>query len=408
MNRRHFLQQAGLLTASSVFSIGLHGWALRTEAASRQRLVVIFLRGAVDGLNVVVPYQESTYYSARPNIAIPQPGKPEGALNLDGQFGLHPALNPLMPLWQNRSLAFVQACGSPDPTRSHFDAQDYMETGILGNKRASDGWMNRLLQVLPDHSPTQALNLGATMPRILTGKMPVANLPLGKGAINTLPLDRPQVSNAFDRLYSGSDPLSQAYQEGQRARKTLLTDLNSEMIMANNGAPLPDQGFNQDMRRLAHLMVSDASIQLAFLSLGGWDTHVNQGSNNGLLAGHLRALGSGLTTLAQGLGSVYRETVILVISEFGRTVHENGNRGTDHGHGNVLWAMGGRVQGGKVYGQWPGLATAQLYEGRDLAVTTDFRDPIASVLTQHLHLDRGKITQIFPGYTLAHPLELIG
>jgi uncharacterized protein (DUF1501 family) len=412
MHRRQFLQYSGLVSASSLIAIGGHGLAVQgaptrqSTAQSPHRLVVVFLRGAIDGLSVVVPYQEAAYYKARPQVAIPQPGKPEGVQDLDGQFGLHPALAPLMPLWQEKSLAFVHACGSPDATRSHFDAQLYMESGTPGQKRTSEGWMNRLLQHLPGKPPTQAINLGATTPLILTGKTPVTTLAPSRSATQKSPLDRSQVSGAFDRLYAGTDPLSKAYQDSKVSRQ-FLQELEAETKAANNGAPVAGQAFTRDAQRLGSLMARDRDVQLAFLSLGGWDTHINQGGSQGQLASRLRALGNGLMTLTKALGPSYENTVILVMSEFGRTIAENGNRGTDHGHGSVMWAFGGPIAGGKVYGQWPGLSTDQLYEGRDLAITTDFRNVVSPVLIQHLQIQSPQLAQIFPGYTPNRPLALI-
>jgi uncharacterized protein (DUF1501 family) len=408
MYRRQFLQHAGLFSASTVIAIGAQSWALRTTAASPDspRLIVVFLRGAVDGLSVVVPYRETFYYEARPRIALPPPGKAGGVLNLDDRFGLHPSLEMLMPLWQQKTLAFVHACGSPDTTRSHFDAQDYMETGTPGIKFTADGWMNRLLATLSDRNPIQAVNVGATTPRILSGQMPIATLASGRRAANRLPLDRPQVSRAFDRLYHNDDALSQTYREGKAARQALLDHLETEMQMANNGAALPN-AFAGDAQRLAQVMVRDARVKLGFLAVGGWDTHVNQGSSRGQLATRLQALGRGLATLQRKIGTVYGNTTILVMSEFGRTVRENGNGGTDHGHGNALWVMGGKVRGGQVYGNWRGLAAKQLYEGRDLPVTTDFRDVLISVLEQHMTLKDGQLNQVFPGYTPAQKIAIV-
>ncbi|MGH7838530.1 MAG: DUF1501 domain-containing protein [Candidatus Binataceae bacterium] len=418
MNRRQFLRAAAAASAKGVILLGTHSWAARalaSEAAGRRRLVVVFLRGAVDGLNVVVPYGESEYYAARPTIAIPRKGD-GAALNLDGHFGLNPALDALIPQWRDGTLAFVQACGSPDPTRSHFDAQDYMESGTPGVKTTADGWMNRVLAALPGHSPTGAVSLGPVVPRILSGRAPVANSALGRGAARPLPLDTPRSEEAFDRLYDGRDALSAAYQQGRAARKQLLGELNAlaerscgaeragesascvqnkDMVAADNGAPTPD-GFSQDTARLAHLIQRDPTIKLAFMALGGWDTHVNEGPLKGQLANHLKQLGDGLGSFAQQLGAAYGETVILVISEFGRTIRENGNGGTDHGHGNVMWVMGGPIRGGRVYGRWPGLATANLYEERDLAVTTDFREPIHRVLAAHLGLSAAQLARVFP------------
>lgn len=406
MYRRQFLQQSGLATGAAIAAIASHSWTVRAASPQRKRLIVVFLRGAVDGLNIVVPYRETAYYSARPKIAIPTPGQPSGALKLDDTFGLHPALDSIFPLWQQGSLAFVHACGSPDETRSHFDAQDYMESGTPGSKKTADGWMNRLLAALSGRNIIQAVNVGATTPRILSGPMAIASLNSGRNAARPLPLDNTYVSAAFDQLYSNQDALSQAYQEGKHARQELLKDLDAEMKMANNGAPLPF-GFGTDTQRLARIMRQDARVQIAFLALGGWDTHVNQGSSQGQLARNLEALGKGLSTLQQELGPVYAETTIVVMSEFGRTVAENGNGGTDHGHGNVMWVMGGNIKGGKVYGQFPGLQANQLHQGRDLAITTDFRTVIGSLLTQHLQLTPVQIAKIFPAYRAPQSLSLI-
>ncbi len=389
MNRREFLKVSGLALGS--LPLCRSGWA---APGSGRRLVVVFLRGAVDGLNVVVPHGESAYYESRPTIAIPRPRIEGGALDLDGHFGLHPALAALMPLWQQGALAFVHASGSPDPSRSHFDAQDYMESGTPGAKNTPDGWMNRLLSVLPgERSPTEAVSFGPTLPRIMTGKMNVANLPMGKNAARPMPMDRPVIAEAFDRIYAGDDDLGRAYREGKAARGQLLAELQKDGKEADNGAPMPT-GFPSDAQWLAKLIARDKSISLAFLALGGWDTHVNQG---GQLANHLRPLGEGLAVFARELGPELADTTVLVMSEFGRTVRENGNGGTDHGHGNVMWLLGGAVGGGKVYGSWPGLGGQDLYQGRDLAVTTDFRHVAAQVLQRHLGLPDAHLERVFPG-----------
>jgi uncharacterized protein (DUF1501 family) len=393
MNRRDFLR---LSAGTTLLTIGPAAWAATAEGGPK-RLIVIFLRGAVDGLNVVVPYAERTYYEVRPTIAIGAPGTDLGALPLDGRFGLHPALAALLPLWSDRKLAFIHAAGSPDATRSHFDAQLFIENGTPGDNTTRDGWMNRLLAALPDpHGPTDAISVGPTLPQILRGSLPVANLPLGPEAARTTPLDRPEISRAFDRLYAGNDPQSEAYREAREARAELLSDLASEMRRADNGAP-PPSGFPLEAARLARLIGRDRNIRLAFASLGGWDTHVNQGKGKGQLANRLQPLGEGLAALAKGLGQDWDDTVVVVISEFGRTVHENGNAGTDHGHGNVVWVLGGSVRGGRVYGDWPGLAKTQLYQGRDLAVTTDYRTIFAAILERHLGLADRQLVQIFPG-----------
>ena len=396
LHRREFLRAAAVASAAGVLILGPHAWVARAASGdnSRKRLVVIFLRGAVDGLNVVVPYGDSEYYEARPTIALPRSG--DGAvLRLDDHFGLNPALGSIMPRWKEGTLAIVHACGSPDPTRSHFDAQDYMESGTPGLKITPDGWMNRVLAALPGHGPTTAVSLGPVVPRIFAGRTPVANIASGRGAARPLPLDNPRIEAAFDRLYDGRDPISVAYQQGRAARQKLLGELQQDMTEANNGAPSPD-GFAQDAEQLARLIQRDASIRLGFMALGGWDTHVNEGALKGQLANHLKQLGDGLAYFTQQLGSAYDDTIILVISEFGRTMHENGNGGTDHGHGNVMWVLGGPVRGGRIYGRWPGLAAGDLYQERDLAVTTDFREPISTVLHGHLGLSAVQVESIFP------------
>jgi uncharacterized protein (DUF1501 family) len=402
MNRRHFLMTAG---AALTLPFGRSGWVLRAAepAAGNKRLVVIFLRGAVDGMSVVVPYGEDAYYDLRRSIALKPPGRDNGVLDLDRHFGLHPALAPLMPHWQAGTLAFVQACGSPDPTRSHFDAQLYMENGTPGRGATSDGWLNRLLAALPGpHGATQAVSFGPQMPRIMAGPQPVANIALGNAAEKPLAIDRPAVSEAFAQLYGGDDKMSRTFQQGVEARRQMAADMASNMeddheqMVANNGAPLP-QGFPDDAARLARMMRQDPAIRVAFLALGGWDTHVNQGGAEGQLANRLKPLGEGLSKLVTGLGPAYRDTLIVVMSEFGRTAHENGNGGTDHGHGNVMWLLGGTVVGGKVHGTWPGLTQDRLYQQRDLAVTTDFRAVLGPAVMKHLGLPEGTAASLFPG-----------
>lgn len=393
MRRRDLLEMAGGAAVAPVLG---PIWAARADTTPR-RLVVVMLRGAVDGLNVVVPYGEAAYYEVRPTIAIQKPGAENGALALDGRFALHPALAGLMPLWNDKKLAFIHAAGSPDPSRSHFDAQQFIENGTPGRAVTPDGWMNRTLAALPGpRSPTDALSVGPTLPFILKGAVPVANLPLGPTAGQPMAIDKPEIASAFDRLYAGAGKQSEAYRQGREARTRLVADMSAEQQMADNGAP-PAATFPAVAGRLAQLMVQDPQIRLAFASLGGWDTHVNQGNHTGQLANRLKPLGDGLAALAHGLGPVWRDTVVVVISEFGRTVHENGNTGTDHGHGNVIWLAGGSVNGGKVYGDWPGLAAAELYQARDLAVTTDYRHALAMILERHLRLDDAALAKIFPG-----------
>jgi uncharacterized protein (DUF1501 family) len=391
VHRRDLIRGA----AAALFCFGPDAWAAVSDEGPR-RLVVILLRGALDGLNVVIPYADATYYQERQSIAIAPPGKPDGALALDGHFGLHPALASLMPLWNERKLAFVHAAGSPDPTRSHFDAQLYLENGTPGQDTTRDGWMNRLLLALPGpRGATDAISIGPAVPRILAGKAPVATLPLGPNGARPLPIDRPEIGSAFDRLYSGNDALARSYREGRTARAELVSALSRERQVADNGAP-PSTGFPGQAARLALLIRRHPAVRVAAIGLGGWDTHINQGNHNGQLADHLRPLGEGLAALARGSGEAWQDTVVVILSEFGRTFRENGNRGTDHGHGNVIWVLGGTVNGGRVYGDWPGLVPAQLYQRRDLAVTTDFRTVLAAILERHMRLADRQLEAVLP------------
>jgi uncharacterized protein (DUF1501 family) len=395
MRRRDFL---GISTGAALLPLSGPAWAATTEGAPK-RLIVVMLRGAVDGLNVVVPYGEEAYYAGRPTIAVGKPGGEAGGLALDEHFALHPALAALMPLWQAKQLAFVHAAGSPDPTRSHFDGQLFVENGTPGKQATGEGWMNRLLAALPGvQTPTSAVAIGPTLPQILRGRMPAANLPLGPAAGNALAVDKPEVATAFDRLYSSNDAMARMWQQGRAARSELIASLPEPEQMADAGAP-PPNALPAQAKRLAGLISHNRNIRLAFVSLGGWDTHVRQGNHEGQLAQRLRPLGDGLAALAQGLGHDWEDTVVIVLSEFGRTVKENGDGGTDHGHGNSIWVLGGGVRGGLVYGQWPGLASNALFEGRDLAVTTDYRSVLAAVIARHLRLPDRAPAPIFPGFS---------
>src|SRR6266851_9546359 len=259
VGRREFIRRAALLSASGIFLLSPYAWAARApgESSGRKRLVVVFLRGAVDGLNVVVPHGDANYYDARPTIAIPRRGGDGAVLNLDGHFGLHPALNSVMPRWHDGTLAFIHACGSPIQRARISMPKDYMESGTPGVKATPDGWMDRVLAQLPGaHGPTEAVSLGPTVPRILSGRMPIANIPLGRAAARPMPLDNPKIEEAFDRLYDGDDAISRAYQQGRAARRQLITELEQDMVQANNGAPDPN-GFADDASRLARLIQRD-------------------------------------------------------------------------------------------------------------------------------------------------------
>jgi uncharacterized protein (DUF1501 family) len=405
MQRRDFLTTLAL-GAGIVLPLGRGAWAATGSGPTKNKLIVVMLRGAVDGMNVVAPVGDQNYRNLRPTIGLEAAGTEGGALALDGYFGLHPALAPLMPYWEKKQLAFVHASGSPDGSRSHFDAQDYMESGTPGAKNTQDGWMNRLVETLPGAStPSRLLSVGPVMPRALAGRAAAINVPNGAAATRADVLDRPAVGSAFDALYAGNERFGHAYQDGRSAHKGVMeASMKNEMVAADGGAPLPN-GFPDDAARLATLMRNDARFQLAFVGLGGWDTHANQGAAKGQLANRLAPLGLGLATLAQRLGPMFEDTTIVVMSEFGRTARQNGNGGTDHGHGNAMWLLGGRVQGGKVHGDWQGVGDAALNEGRDLPVTTDFRAVLAQVAERHLQLTDKQLAQLFPAMP-ARPASL--
>ncbi|BAZ45467.1 twin-arginine translocation pathway signal [Chondrocystis sp. NIES-4102] len=417
MKRRKLLSIASLATAGMLTPIGWNSWVAtgKTKSAKAKRLVVVFLRGGIDGLNVVIPHQEADYYQARPTIAIPYPQEENGALDLDGFFGLHPQLKDLMPLWQDRNLAFIHGSGSPIVERSHFQAQDYLENGTPGIKSTRDGWMNRLLGELCLDHQALAINVGNTTPYILKGDMPSANLKPGINSTAAIATDNPLIDQAFSYLYSGTDDLSKAYQDGQASRQLIIKELGEqyparegrgaaalreEMIAAARGARNVN-AFVDDAGEVAKLLLSDPKNQLVFMDVSGWDTHINQAN---ILNRLLPSLGQGLATLVEGIKPIFADTVIVVMSEFGRTVKENGNKGTDHGSANAMWVLGGAIAGGKVYGNWQGLNRASLYQNRDLAVTTDFRDVLDHILQAHLSMDANSLKRVFPNY---HPTNRI-
>jgi len=413
-SRRGLLKLAGTaaLTTLGGIRIARAQPSSRYATAAQPRLIVVMLRGAMDGLSLVVPYADSAYYQDRAAIALPRPGEADGVLKLDAMFGLNPAFAPLLPHWERRQLAFIHASGSPDPTRSHFDAQDYMESATPGRKTTPDGWLNRLATVLagPGATPAsqrlQAVNLGPTMPRIFSGPAAIASLAGGRAATTESLADQPRIASAFTQLYAGDDKLSMTVREAAATRREILDNLMSDDPKADQGA-LSLAGLSRDTARLGELMARDARICLAFVPVGGWDTHANQGGAKGQLSNRFGLLAQALDALATNLGERMADTNILVMSEFGRTVRQNGTNGTDHGHGNVAWLMGAKVNGGKVHGRWPGLETAALNENRDLAITTDFRDIIADVLEQRFKLADSQLATVLPGMTQRRRVGLI-
>ena len=364
--------------------------------ALNKRLVVIFQRGAADGLNIVVPHGEPQYYGLRPSISIPR----KAVLDLDGFFGLHPSLAAFQPLWRQRHLAIVHAAGSPDPTRSHFDAQDFMESGTPGVKATEEGWLNRSLHEMPQPSPKtpfRAIALGPSLPRILSGPEAVVAM----NNINEFSVGgrngKSPAANTFEAMYNHSvdSVLHSAGEETFDAVK-MLKSADPGKYTPAAGANYPRGRFGDSLRQLAQLIKANLGVQVAFADIGGWDHHVNEGSTEGQIANVLSDFSQSLAAFWIDLGDLADDTVVVTMSEFGRTARENGNRGTDHGHANVMFVLGGPVKGGKVYGRWPGLDQSQLYEGRDLALTTDFRQVIGEVVARHM-LNRNLQT-VFPGF----------
>jgi uncharacterized protein (DUF1501 family) len=363
-------------------------------------LVALFQRGAVDGLSMVVPHADPAYYAARPSIALPRPrrGDPTTAVDLDGFFALHPALAALQPLWDARTLAVVPACGSPDVTRSHFDAQDYMESGTPGVKSTPDGWLGRAAGALPaGGSPFRTVALGARLPRVLRGDA---------GALALSSLERFDVRTAsapgvsqrgFESLYREgvADLLHGTGRETFEAVR-MLKSAGATRLTPANGANYPRGRFGESLRQIAQLIRADIGLRIAFADVEGWDTHVGQGAEQGQLANRLRDFGAALAAFARDLGDRMADVLVLTMSEFGRTVNENGNRGTDHGHATTMLVMGADVRGGRIVGSWPGLAMEQRFEGRDLAVTTDFRALFHEVTVRHLGLPA--TAALFPGW----------
>jgi uncharacterized protein (DUF1501 family) len=366
-------------------------------AARNKRLVVIFQRGAADGLNIVVPHGEQHYYAMRPSINIPR----KALLDLNGFFGLHPSLAAFQPLWQQRHLAIVHAAGSPDPTRSHFDAQDFMESGTPGLKATDDGWLNRSLHAMPQPatpSAFRAIALGPSLPRILSGSEPaVAMNNINDFSIGGRNPKASPIASAFEAMYDHSSDavLHGTGEETFDAMKMLKTADPTKYAPAP-GANYPKGRFGDSLRQLAQLIKANLGVQVAFADIGGWDHHVNEGSTEGQLANVLTEFSQSLAAFWIDLGDLGEDTVIVTMSEFGRTARENGNRGTDHGHANVMFILGGPVRGGRVYGRWPGLDQSQLYEGRDLALTTDFRQVLGEAVARHM--GNQNLAAVFPGF----------
>ena len=409
ISRRIFLKNGGLALVSLGFAPTFLARTVAASDARRKVLITIFQRGAVDGLNMIVPHGERAYYQARPTLAIARPGgSPDAAVDLDGFFGLHPRLAPLKPLFDARQMAIVHACGSPDGTRSHFDAQDYMETATPGVKSTQDGWLNRYLHAREHQAatPFRAVALAPQLPRSLQGLEPalaigqIGQFGIRGGAAGDM------VQSSFESEYAAAAD-SVLHSTGREAFDAIrmLKSANLGQYTPANGAEYPRSPFGEALRQIAQLVKADVGLEVAFAESGNWDHHVNEGAAVGILANRLDDLARGVSALVRDLGDRMQDVIVLTMSEFGRAVVETGTRGTDHGHGNAMMIMGGGVRGGKVYGRWPGLAPEQRYEGRDLSVTTDFRAVFSEVV--HGHLGLADTRPVFPGFTGASTLGFL-
>lgn len=416
MQRRVFVRNSAL----ALVTMGLSPTFLRRtalgialpHAARGKVLICLFQRGAADALNIVVPFGERAYYAMRPGIAIAPPSSSagvNGAIDLDGFFGLHPALAPLKPLWDRGLLAPIHAVGSPSATRSHFDAQDYMESATPDDKSTSDGWLNRYLATSRTceqcaATPFRAVAMTPQTPRVLQGSAPsvamnsVADFTVRSGGAQAAQLEALYRTGSADLVHGTGTEMFEAVK--------MLRAANPQRYRPEHGATYPASQFGQRLLSIAQLIKSGVGLEVAFADVGGWDTHVNQGGATGQLAQRLGGFGASIAALVTDLGDRMQDVVILTMSEFGRMARQNGSGGTDHGHAGAMFAIGGAVKGQRVVGRWPGLAPEQLYDGRDLALTTDFRAVFAEVASRHLGASR--LDLLFPGYTPASLPGVLG
>jgi uncharacterized protein (DUF1501 family) len=394
MNRRELIKAFAALTPLTVAG---RVWA---APATDARLLVVFLRGAYDAANVLVPVASDFYYSSRPTLAVARPdvGNPNSALSLSAEWGLHPALrDSIFPLWAKREVAFVPFAGtSDDVTRSHFETQDTIELGqsVGGSRDYRSGFMSRLAAELARAKP---IAFTEQLPLVFRGKTQIPNI--GLNSVGKPGVDDRQ-AELIKQMYTQST-LASAVSEGFRVRDDVYRSISQEMAAANRGAVSP-RGFELSARRIGRLMREQ--FNLGFVDVGGWDTHVNQGAATGYLADRLGELGRALAGFSEEIGQAgWRDTVVVVISEFGRTFRENGDRGTDHGHGSVYWVMGGGINGGRVAGEQLKIEQANLFQNRDYPVLTDYRAMFAGLFQRLYGLDGSGVQRIFPG---VHPAEL--
>jgi uncharacterized protein (DUF1501 family) len=414
-SRRQFIQKSGslLLSASALGTTPISANAAKQAKDQKPTLVTIYLRGGVDTLSVLVPCKEKSYAGLRPTLAVPAPDSnaTKRSLSLDDRFALNPNLPELHALYEKGLVAPVVCVGSHHTTRSHFDAQDFMERAAPGMRHVKDGWLNRYLSETrsANDSPLRALALQARLPRSLRGDYPVIAVPTQQSASDTI--------DEFAQLYGAppaSASIAMAKPDGKALRNkvtrsghdtiTQLRYLNEIMAQSsgNETVPYPNSSFGRQMQQIARVIKADKGLEIAAVDYGGWDHHTDEGPLDGNMAGHLAKISAGIGAFTEDLGSHMNRVLILVMSEFGRSVQENGNTGTDHGHGGLMFAVGGMVNGHQVLGKWTGLDPSQLYEERDLPVHTDFRNVFAETLLK-LHGYDGIQNGVFPEYTPANP-----
>ena len=421
VNRRVFLKR-GALAFVALGAGPLWGPSFLRQTAmaadlgsstSNKILICIFQRGAVDGLSMVVPYADPFYYKNRQEISLAAPAQAPGentTLDLDGYFGLNPALAPLLPLFKQGHLAAIQACGSPNASRSHFDSQDLMEMGVETDKSIPDGWLNRLIGCCPEDAAKKtafrAVSMTAGIPRSLQGEQDSLSIrdldTFGLVGDASVPLAGPSgTSNGFESMYgSAVDTVLHGTAKESFDAISMLKQVRNGTYVPANSAVYPTTPFGKNLKQIAQLIKANVGLQIAFAELGGWDTHANQGNGKGQLAGRLGGFAQALAALHKDLGDRMADVVVVTMSEFGRTVKQNGNRGTDHGHGTCFFTMGGSIKGGKVYGDWPTLAPDKLFQNRDLAITTDFRDVFGEICARHFDVPMSDMPKLFPEYTV--------
>jgi uncharacterized protein (DUF1501 family) len=419
LSRRGFLSRIGALGVVGVSKSLFPAWMPRLAFNAQQQgqpngdvLVAIFLRGGIDGLSAVVPYGEgANYYDQRPTTAVPEPGSGDNAaVDLDGFFGFHPSLAALKDIYDAGALGVVHATGSTDPSRSHFDAMQFMELGTPGTKTTPTGWIGRHLQATAarSDSPFRAVGMGAMMPSSLRGgTTPLSLRSIGDFHLKGRESELQAAQKALAALYGIESPSDALGSQASAVFQTvdLLKAINAAGYTPEHGAlyPQDDEGFGLGLQQVAQLVKADIGLEVATLDVGGWDTHENQGTNDGFFAAHLRVIGEALAAFYADMGEWMRNITVVTMSEFGRRVAENGSSGTDHGHGNFMFVMGGGVRGGQVYADWPTLAPGALNDG-DLHITTDYRNVLAEVLIHRL--DNPAVAEVFPNFSVT-PLGVV-